>query len=155
MPLEVGKIYGGKVDKITDYGAFIKLNDGGSGLCHISEVASGFVKKVSDVLELNQEVKVKVLAMKGEKVNLSIKQTEISFEKKKETREPRKTTHNNRSNDRQDFRSPNKATRGGGFKQKSGGGFEDMLDSFIKTSDDRQRPVKKSSKSRKGNGYNR
>ena len=58
---EVGRIYTGTVKKILDFGAFIEILPGKEGLCHISKLSRERVNKVSDVLELNQEVSVKLL----------------------------------------------------------------------------------------------
>jgi polyribonucleotide nucleotidyltransferase len=58
---EVGRIYSGTVKKILDFGAFIEILPGKEGLCHISKLSRERVNKVSDVLELNQEISVKLL----------------------------------------------------------------------------------------------
>ena len=61
MAVEVGNILEGKVTGITDFGAFVDLPDGKSGMVHISEVAPTYVNKISDHLSEGQVVKVKVL----------------------------------------------------------------------------------------------
>lgn len=48
MAVEVGNILEGKVTGITDFGAFIDLPEGKSGMVHISEVAPTFVNKITD-----------------------------------------------------------------------------------------------------------
>lgn len=58
---EIGKIYRGKVKKITDFGAFVEILPGTDGLVHISQLAEQRVKSVSDVLKEGEEVMVKVL----------------------------------------------------------------------------------------------
>ncbi|MBQ0071150.1 MAG: S1 RNA-binding domain-containing protein, partial [Spirochaetales bacterium] len=58
---EAGKIYHGTVKRIVDFGAFIEILPGKEGLCHISKLARTRVKNVSDVLELGQEVDVKLI----------------------------------------------------------------------------------------------
>ncbi len=50
MPVTVGKIVEGTVTGITNFGAFIQLPEGKSGLVHISEISHDYVKKVSDYL---------------------------------------------------------------------------------------------------------
>lgn len=74
MQLEVGNILEGKVTGITKFGAFVELEPGTTGMVHISEVSSTFVKDISEHLQQNQVVKVKVLSI-GEdgKISLSIK----------------------------------------------------------------------------------
>ncbi len=61
--VKVGAIYNGKVNSIKDFGAFIELTPGEDGLCHISELADGFVDKVGDVVKLGEIVRVKVLSV--------------------------------------------------------------------------------------------
>ena len=51
MALETGSIVEGTVVKITNYGAFIELPEGKSGLVHISEIADTYVKDVKDYLK--------------------------------------------------------------------------------------------------------
>lgn len=74
MQLEIGKIVEGKVTGITNFGAFVQLENGKTGLVHISEVALSYVKDIKDHLKENDIVKVKILSIddKG-KVSLSIK----------------------------------------------------------------------------------
>ena len=78
MALKVGAIVEGTVKTITNFGAFIDLGDGFTGLVHISEIADGYVKSVSDYLEENQKVDVKVISVDEEnkKITLSIKKAE-------------------------------------------------------------------------------
>ncbi|MDE5582862.1 MAG: S1 RNA-binding domain-containing protein [Ruminococcus sp.] len=74
MQLEIGKIYTGKVKGITQYGAFVDIDGGGTGMVHISEIANTFVNEIRDHLTENQEVKVKVIGInEAGKVSLSIK----------------------------------------------------------------------------------
>ena len=53
---EAGKIYNGKVTRLTDFGAFIEILPGKEGLCHISKIAKERVQKVSDALKEGQEL---------------------------------------------------------------------------------------------------
>lgn len=59
--IEIGSIQEGKVTGIMNFGAFVALPGGKSGLIHISEIAHTFVKDVHDHLQVGQLVKVKVL----------------------------------------------------------------------------------------------
>lgn len=59
--IKVGTVYTGKVVSMKDFGAFIELAPGTDGMCHISELAEGYVKSVSDVVKLGDMVKVKVI----------------------------------------------------------------------------------------------
>ena len=72
---EIGKIYLGKVKKITDFGAFIEILPGKDGLLHISQISHDRIEKVSDVLKLGDEVAVKVIKIDDRgKISLSRKQ---------------------------------------------------------------------------------
>ena len=75
MALTVGSIIDGKVTGITKFGAFVEIEEGITGLVHISEVADTYVKDVNDFLKEQDIVKVKVVNI-GEngKIGLSIKQ---------------------------------------------------------------------------------
>jgi polyribonucleotide nucleotidyltransferase len=59
--IKVGAVYTGKVVSTKDFGAFIELAPGTDGMCHISELADGFVKSVGDVVKIGDMVKVKVI----------------------------------------------------------------------------------------------
>ena len=58
---EVGKDYDGVVKRIMDFGAFVEFLPGKEGLLHISKISREHVESVSDVLELGQEVKVRLI----------------------------------------------------------------------------------------------
>jgi S1 RNA binding domain protein len=81
MALEVGQIVEGKVTGITNFGAFIELPNGQTGLVHISEVADEYVKDVNQFLKQNDLVKVKVLNLDKGKIGLSIKQAQQRTER--------------------------------------------------------------------------
>ncbi|MEK1312519.1 30S ribosomal protein S1 [Limosilactobacillus fermentum] len=74
--LAAGDVVEGKVARMTNFGAFIDLG-GVDGLVHVSEISYDRVDKPADVLEVGQEVKVKVLNVdpERERISLSIKQT--------------------------------------------------------------------------------
>ena len=59
--IKVGAVYEGKVVSIKDFGAFIEIVPGTDGMCHISELADGYVKSVADELKMGQMIKVKVI----------------------------------------------------------------------------------------------
>jgi polyribonucleotide nucleotidyltransferase len=63
-PPTVGRIYpNSKVVSIKDFGAFVEIIPGIEGLCHISELADGYVKNVDTILKVGDEIPVKLLAM--------------------------------------------------------------------------------------------
>lgn len=75
MPINVGDIYEGNITGITNFGAFVALPEGKSGMVHISEVSNVYVKDINEYVKDGQTVKVKVIAIdeKG-KISLSMKQ---------------------------------------------------------------------------------
>jgi polyribonucleotide nucleotidyltransferase len=71
---EVGVIYSGKVVKIMDFGAFVNFLGSRDGLVHISELAPQRVKQTSDVVQVGDAVKVKVIGIDDRgKIKLSMK----------------------------------------------------------------------------------
>ncbi len=75
VKFHTGEIYKGTVTKVQPYGAFIKLAEDIEGLCHISELAEERVAKTEDVVNVGDEVEVRVLSVdsKARKISLSIK----------------------------------------------------------------------------------
>jgi len=59
--IKIGAIYEGKVVSTKDFGAFVEIAPGTDGMVHISELAGGFVKQVSDVVKIGDIIKVKVI----------------------------------------------------------------------------------------------
>jgi len=71
---EVGKVYRGEVKSVKDFGAFVQILPGTDGLVHISELAEGYVKNVSDVIKLGDVVDVKLISIDDlGRLKLSIK----------------------------------------------------------------------------------
>ncbi|KHM51534.1 polyribonucleotide nucleotidyltransferase [Anaerovibrio lipolyticus DSM 3074] len=72
--VEVGEVYKGKVTRIMNFGAFVELLPGREGLCHISQLDKKRVEKVEDVVNVGDELEVKVteIDQKG-RVNVSHK----------------------------------------------------------------------------------
>ena len=71
--VEAGSVLNGKVETLQNYGAFIRLENGLSGLVHVSQISDKRIKMPSDVLEVGQDVTVKVIGNKDGKISLSIK----------------------------------------------------------------------------------
>ncbi len=71
--INVGDVLKGAVETLKDYGAFIDLGDGVSGLLHVSQISYKRVKTPADVLKEGQEVEVKVIGKENGKVSLSMK----------------------------------------------------------------------------------
>jgi S1 RNA binding domain protein len=127
MPIEMGTVVEGVVTGITNFGAFIELPGGETGLVHISEIAEVYVKDVHDFLKTNDRVKVKVISVdpKG-KIGLSIKQANMSprpsYKKKFQTSfEDKLTRFMKESEERQqNIKSNAEAKRGGRGTRKVG-----------------------------------
>ena len=85
--VQVGLVTEGTVESLQNYGAFVKLENGTSGLVHISQICNQRIAHPSAVLKVGQTVKVKVTAIKDGKLSLSIKAlddigtTEVTEEK--------------------------------------------------------------------------
>ena len=156
MQVETGAILEGKVTGITNFGAFVELPGGQTGMVHISEVAPTFVTDIRTHLQENQQVKVKVLNV-GEdgKISLSIKRAVAPPPAPKG--QPRSGGPAPRGNrpprtPRQPAVSPG---RPGSFEWQSasaGTSFEDMMSHFKQTSDEKISDLKRSSEGRHGGG---
>lgn len=73
--VEVGKIYIGKVNRITNFGAFVEILPGKEGLVHISHLAEERIPKVEDVVSIGDEILVKVTEIDRQgRINLSRKE---------------------------------------------------------------------------------
>ena len=127
MPLKVGEVVEGTVKSITNFGAFVDLGEGQTGLVHISEIADGYVKDVSEFLSQDQKVKVKVL-----NVDTANKKITLSIKKVNET----KYSNNE-------------------HKRNNEVSFEDRLSKFLKDSEERQSEVKRSFESKRSRGNRR
>lgn len=71
--IQVDSVLSGTVEKIQNYGAFIRLENGLSGLVHISQISDKRIKSADDVLKVGDNVNVKVIGIKNGKISLSIK----------------------------------------------------------------------------------
>lgn len=71
---EVGNIIKGEVTGAVDFGIFVKLEPGLEGLVHISELDWGLVENTKALYKVGDEVSVKVIEVKDDKISLSIKQ---------------------------------------------------------------------------------
>ena len=82
--LKVGTVLEGTVETLQNYGAFVKLENGLSGLVHVSQISQKRVKLPSDVLSVGDKVTVKVIGIKDGKVSLSMKALEEAKEEPEE-----------------------------------------------------------------------
>ncbi len=133
MAMEAGSIVDGKVTRITNFGAFVELEDGKVGLIHISEVADVYVNDVRDFLSEGDTVQVKIVNIDGNKIALSLKQAK--------TKPPEIDVQSFRQNRRGDFRRP---------QRQLSASFEDKLSKFLKDSDERLTDLKRKTDSKRG-----
>lgn len=74
--IKIGSVMNGTVETLQNYGAFIKLENGLSGLVHVSQISNKRIKMPSDVLNTGDSVQVKVIGIKDGKISLSMKALE-------------------------------------------------------------------------------
>lgn len=123
MSIEVGSKLHGKVTGITNFGAFVELEEGKTGLVHISEVADNFVKDINEHLTVGDEVKVKVINVEEDgKIGLSIKKAQERPARPARQKQSREQVEN----------------------------FESKINRFLKDSEDRLASLKKHTESRRG-----
>ena len=70
----VGTVMGGTVEQLKDYGAFVNIGDGITGLVHISQISDRRLKHPSQVLKEGDKVKVKIIKIENNKISLSIRE---------------------------------------------------------------------------------
>jgi len=160
MTVEVGAKTEGKITGITNFGAFVDLGEGQSGMVHISEVADGYVKDIHDVLNVGDTVKVLVLNERDHKIALSIKQASDkpkseyhahrSFDKNEHSHE--RSEHSRGNNDRfhGNNRSHGSHERNDRKPQHRAESFDDMMSGFMKESEDRLSTIKKNTEGKRG-----
>ncbi|GGE84744.1 S1 domain-containing RNA-binding protein [Priestia taiwanensis] len=138
MSIEVGSKLQGKVTGITNFGAFVELPEGITGLVHISEVADNYVKDINEHLKVGDEVEVKVINVeKDGKIGLSIKKAkerEVKEYKPRQAR-PQRQNRDNRGDQ-----------RGGAVKEN----FEQKMSRFLKDSEERLTSLKRNTESKRG-----
>ncbi|GLB60094.1 S1 domain-containing RNA-binding protein [Cytobacillus sp. NCCP-133] len=143
MSIEIGSKVQGKVTGITNFGAFVELPGGTTGLVHISEVADSYVKDVNDHLTVGDEVTVKVLSEKDGKIALSIKKAVDRPEGQSYSpRPPRQGRDDRRGGGNRDFRPR------GNFKPKES--FEDKVAKFLKSSEENISSLKRNTEGKRG-----
>ncbi|MDO4431718.1 MAG: S1 domain-containing RNA-binding protein [Aerococcaceae bacterium] len=163
MTIEVGQKVTGKVTGITHFGAFVELPENKTGLIHISEVASNYVKDIATVLTIGQEVEVKVLTIAADgKISLSLKQATEQATAPRPARPPReKRDFVPAKDDERDFvpRRPNKPApkkEAGstnnlfGNAQGKTNDFDQLMSSFLKDSEDRLSSLRRNTEGKRG-----
>lgn len=167
MAFEVGQIVEGKVTGIMNYGAFVDLGSGASGMVHISEVAPTYVNEIKDHLTIGQEVKVKIIAIDERgKIALSIKQAmprpQNNYNNNRRGNGGNSGNGNSNYNNRRGSTGRSSSGSPDNYdwnrsRQNSSDNFDDMLSKFMASSDEKISGMKKDNRrSRRGgnNGQN-
>ena len=129
MQIVVGDIVEGKVTGITNFGVFVDMGEGKTGMVHISEVAQTYVNQISDFVKVGDTVKAKVLSVSEQgKISLSIKKAQEP--QKRERRQPQSG-------------SPKPDMSYVWTKKSEPASFEEMMSKFKQTSDEKFSDLKK------------
>lgn len=154
MAIEVGNKLTGKVSGITRFGAFVTLPEGATGLVHISEISDTYVKDVHDFLKVEDEVTVKVITIANDgKIALSIRQANenaVAAPSRPQSSGPRQSSGGNRR--------PSGGHRGGGAGaggDNHRGSFEQIMNRFLKDSEERLSALRRNESKRGGRGGRR
>ncbi|MET1994444.1 S1 domain-containing RNA-binding protein [Enterococcus faecium] len=149
MSIEVGAKLQGKVSGITNFGAFIDLGAGKTGLVHISEVSNGYVKDIHDVLSVGDEVTVKVISVNDDgKIGLSIRKAHEQPAESGEESRPKKYQQKDPRDNRNRPAQKKSFSRSQPSAQKED--FDSLMSSFLKDSDDRLSSLKRNTEGKRG-----
>ena len=133
MSIEVGSKLEGKVTGITNFGAFVELPNGSTGLVHISEVADNYVKDINDHLKVGDMVEVKVMNVGADgKIGLSIRKAKPESERPQRPQRPQRP----RPGSKPSFERPEN--------------FEQKMAKFMKDSEERLSTLKRATESKRG-----
>ena len=172
----VNEVMSGSVSASMSFGAFISLEDGSTGLVHISEISKNFVKDVNDFLSIGQQVRVVAMATDHDgKKRLSMKKADeiltangdpnvnvlkipskehdVNQEKKQD--KPKKTKIRKPDDSKvskQDLYSQ-PPPEFDDLRSSSADDFEDRLSKYMKLSEERLIDVKRQSENKRGGGY--
>ncbi|UQS82336.1 S1 RNA-binding domain-containing protein [Bombilactobacillus folatiphilus] len=128
MAVSVGTKVTGKVVGIKNFGAFVDIGNGQSGLVHISQISNDYVKDIHDKLSLGDQVTAVVVGIENGKISLSMKKAQAPAQKHRSSSHAHMRTNSH----------------------KSGEDFDDLLADFMKESQDRQATLKKNTEGKRG-----
>lgn len=172
----VNEVLSGSVSAIMNFGAFISLEDGSTGLVHISEISKSFVKDVNDFLSVGQQVRVVAMATDHDgKKRLSMKKADeiltengdpnvnvlkvpskgldVNQEKKQDKPKKNRVRKPDDSKvSKQDLYSQ-PPPEFDDIRSSSTDDFEDRLSKYMKLSEERLIDVKRQSENKRGGGY--
>ncbi|GMA64010.1 S1 domain-containing RNA-binding protein [Alicyclobacillus fastidiosus] len=163
MAIEVGSKLTGKVTGITRFGAFVTLPEGATGLVHISEISDSYVKDVHDFLHVDDEVTVKVISVGADgKIALSIRQASETAASSQSTRPQHsggQGGYGGRGGQSGYGGRGGQGGRGqggrGGQGGPRGGSFDQLMNRFLKDSEERLSALRRNESKRGGRGGRR
>lgn len=158
MAIEVGAKISGKVSGITNFGAFVDLDDNQTGLVHISQISDKYIKDVHDVLSVGDTVTVKVTRIGDDgKIALSMKAAAPHEQRAEQGSHHAENKHHFHHENRQrDFHGHQNSYRGsfgnGGHHGHSHQheDFNDMLAGYLKESESRLSTLKRQTDGKRG-----
>lgn len=135
---EVGSIVDGVITAVMQFGAFVDIGNGESGLVHISEVSSSYIKDINTAVKKGETVKVKVTKIDDSgKISLSIKQASVQNKAPEKKTSPRPDSY--------DWSAPVQEEMS----------FEDRLLRFKHESEEIIRDSKRRMENKRSGGYSR
>jgi len=158
MAVETGQIVQGTVVRLLNYGVLVRLEDGSTGLVHISEIDQNYVRDVADYFQVNDPVSVRVLAS-GErgKIELSVKQalgegeTLPQRQPSAEGDAPREARADSRGEYRGGGdRGGDRGGMGDGPRRETRASFEDKMGDFMRQSSERLGDLKRNVENKRG-----
>jgi len=169
---DVAEIFEGRVFSVMNFGAFVRLKDGSTGLVHISEITDGFVQDVKDYLKVGQTVNVVILSEEPDgKKKFSIKRIanqprldgKTEAEAKAEAKEKRAEAENKAPAEKEKKKekvvvrttsvTPPPDIYGADGDAVGTVSFEDKLSKFMKSSEERLVDIKHRTENKRGGGY--
>ena len=121
--VQIGKIYDGIVSSIKDFGAFVEILPGRDGLCHISELSSGYISSIDKVVRVGDAMKVLVIDVdEHDRVKLSRRQALEELGEEDEIAAMVSDQEDDRGGDRDGDDGDRPRRRGGSGRRRGGGG---------------------------------
>ncbi|WP_100400552.1 S1 domain-containing RNA-binding protein [Bacillus sp. FJAT-44742] len=149
MSIEVGSKLEGKVTGITNFGAFVELPGGKTGLVHISEVADKYVDNINEFLTVGDTVTVKVMKVEDDgKIGLSIRKAQDRPERPERPERQERTDRPKGERRGGSGRGPGRGGPGG--RPQRPASFEDKMNRFLKDSEERLASLRKNTDSKRG-----
>ena len=153
MAVEAGQVVRGTVVRLMNYGVLVRIEDGSTGLVHISEIDNNFVRDVADYFQVNDPVVVKVLAFGDRgKIELSVKQAvgqaPIVIEGNSDEEEERVNTSGmNFNTEPRQAPSPGEAAAS---RREARESFESKMTDYMRSSGERLADIKRNIEIKRG-----